>query len=182
MKNLINKYKWLSIVLGILLIIGGVVLVVISIIDQGLVNGVISVSTAVVLFLMGGMILISGIIGHYNTLFDLDMLTGSFLITIGVILCIKRDMLPELAVSVFSIILLAYGGALVLKSITLLARRYKNTSQTVFALILGILAIVGGVLFLCFKNDVLQVVYISTGVLITFLGILYIVYCFRKKN
>jgi hypothetical protein len=181
MKTLFNK-KWISALIGILLVAAGILIVVMSIVNPGVIGLIISVSTAVILFVVGGLMILLGATNRSENLFDMDIISGSFIVTIGVLLCIEYNLLPGLFIKVLAIFLMAYGLSLTLKSIILLARNVKQKTLIVIALIVGILAATGGLLFLLFEANVLTVVYITSGVLITLFGGYYIIRLITRKD
>ena len=171
MKKLFRKFKWLSILFSSLLIVAGILVIVMSIVDKTVIGDIISITTAVILFLFGDILLSSGIFTTRDHLFDIDLLVGSFILTIGILLCINRQLLPELAVTILSIILISFGAALFIKSITLIVYKYKNIPAIASGITFGAISIATGTLFLLFHSQVLQGVYIIIGVLVMLTGV-----------
>lgn len=181
--DLLKNNKWLTITLGILLISAGVLISVVSIVNMGIINSILSITCAVILFLFGGLVVLYSIFKSTAGIFDSSIFIGALLITLGVILCIDTSLLPELAVLILSIALISYGALTAIKAVSLLIRKDPNTSLNVIGLIFGLIALTAGILFLCFsRGEILQIIYVTTGVVVALTGVYLIVQLFKTEK
>ena len=170
MNNLFQRYKWMGILLGVLLIIAGIATIVFGIINQSQVGLILSIIIAVILFIIGGLYLIAGCMVPLSNFFTALFLYGAIAIAIGVVLLINTSIVPLVMVYTLSIVLLALGVVYLIRAIMGIV--YKSSPAWItFCFIFAVLGITLGVLSLIFKENVLMIIYIVIGSVLVISGI-----------
>ena len=180
MLDLFRKYKWLGIVFGALLIVAGILIVVFSIVNKDSVTNILAIIVAVVCFLLGALYIVIGITISLNNFFDSSFVVGAFLVAVGVLLLIEKSIVSEILVYTVSVALITFGTIYLIRAILYIVNKIK-VSYIVVAFIIAALAITFGILALCFKGELLMVLYIIIGVLIAISGVLQIVVTVRRN-
>ena len=181
MKKLFSKYKWLGILLGVLLVVAGILIIVLSAVNVGSLNTIISITAAVILFLIGGSLLLSSLLTSIDSIFESSIFYGAVYITIGILLLVNLNLLPDMIISVMGIALIAYGTALFIKSLALAIRKSKKKGLIALGIVVGLLAITGGILAIVYSSTVQMIIYIGLGAAILFAGILQIISVAKTK-
>lgn len=179
MNNLINRYRWIKVVLGVLIVLAGVGLIVLGIISPGQVNLILSIVTAVILFIIGLVYVVAGIITPLNELYSPLYFYGAFAIAIGIILLIHNELASEILIYTIAVISLTVGVIYVTRGILAIVNKMKAPIIVLF-FVVGVLLIGFGVVALIFKAQILQAIYIVAGVFITVTGVLELISTVRQ--
>ena len=180
MSNLFRKYKWLGIVFGVLLVIAGVLIIIFSITNKDKVSDILAIIVAVVCFVLGAIYIAIGVMISLNNFFDSSFIYGAFLIAIGVLLLIERSIVSEILVYTTSVALITFGAIYLIRAILYIANKMKIL-YIIIALLIAALAITFGILALCYKGQLLIVLYIVMGAIISVAGVIEIIYSIRTK-
>ena len=181
MRRLFSKYKWLGILLGVLLIAGGILLAVMSAVNVSSLNLIFSITVAVILFLIGGSLLLSSLLTSADIIFGSDLIFGALYVTFGILILTNINLLPDMIINIIGIILIAYGTALLFKSIALVIKKYKKTGYIVLGFLVGAIAIAGGILTIIYSSAVQTIIYIGLGVAIACFGVMQIITTAKRK-
>lgn len=180
MTKIVLKDKWMEILLGSVLTIAGLVIIVLGIVNPSILSTALSIIFAISLFFVGGLYLYNGLAKTANAnVIDATYVLAAVAIALGVVLLVNTNLIADILVYIVSISVLTFGVALLLRGIILCARK-GSTANCAFAIILGIVLIILGVLALIFKSNLTQIIYISSGVLLLVIGIFQIVETARK--
>ena len=177
MKSLFEKYKWLRIVLGIVLVAAGIVTIIVSFTNPNEVYKITSITLGICCFIYAALIIATSLIKHTRTPFPVELLIGAIFISIGVTLCIPDlfSYLTHYVIYLVSISLIVLGSVSLIKSIIIIC--YKDpVFNWLITLIFGLIALPGGIILLCLKqSEVIQIIYVVVGAMIVILGIFEIV-------
>ena len=170
MMSLYNRYKWLRLTVGLILLLVGVLTIVISQIRPDIISTSISISIAVVLFLIGGFALFATLMNDKRSMFAPSLVISALFIAVGVILCIKTGFIGEIIVYFMAAFCIAFGVVELFKGIQLC--KYKAKWYLfVLCFILAVIGIAFGVISLIYPGNVLSIIYILIGCLMIILGI-----------
>ena len=174
MNNLLERYRWVKILLGVLIILAGAGLIVLGILQPEKVNLIISIVTAVILFIIGLIYVIAGVVTPLNELYSPLYFYGAFAIAIGIILLIHSDLASEILIYTIAVISLTLGVIYITRAILAIVNKMK-TAVIVLFFIVGGLCLAFGIVALIFKANILQAIYIVAGAFILITGILQLV-------
>lgn len=183
MDSLFNKYKWLRIVLAILLIGAGVAAIVLA------VNGtyVINYILAGCCFIYAAMLITASFIANPRTPYPIEVLIGGLFIGIGIVLCIPgiTESLNVILVYLIASSLIALGAVALIKAIVILS--YKDpVGNWIFMLIFGIFALTGGILLAVFRtglfNNLVLAANICFGSALIALGLFVLIYAIARAS
>lgn len=186
MKSLFEKYTWLRIVAGIVLLLAGVLAVVLSITcDENVIARVIGIIVAICCFIYAAMLITASFIKNPRTPFPQEVLIAGIAIGVGITLCIGEvaENLAKYATYLLACGLISLGTIAIIKSIVIIC--YKDPVQNwLIMIICGTIALVGGILLLCFRSELTMAINIVIGCVIAALGILEIILgiSFISKN
>lgn len=165
MKNAFKRYTWLKLVEGILLALIGILVAILGGIDPEQYQKGLSISVAVFLFLDGLIMFITGI-SDKKAKFSVNIITGSLLIAIGVVLIASDIKLNEFLPYFVGSVLLAIGAGEIGKAIIQFSQKEKVVWPIV-NLLIAVIAIVLGVLSIVYrKGNALNIIYIILGIAI----------------
>lgn len=176
MKSLFEKYKWLQIVVGVVLLTAGIVAIILAINNISAMARVIGIIVAICCFLYAGMLITASFIKNPRTPFPQEVLFAGIAIGIGATLCIGTvaEALATYATYLLGCGLIALGAIAIIKSIIIIC--YKDPVQNwLIMIICGVIALVGGILLLCYINELTVAINVVIGVIIAALGVLEIV-------
>ena len=176
--SIFKKYRWLSILSSVFLIALGIVIIVLSIVNSGVIDLTITISTSAILFMVGAVILVTSFLNDSHKTFTTSLLYGSFAVALGIVILILQttnvQIVQQLLVYVFSIFLISYGASNIIKGITFIIFHAK-ASLVALLFILGTLLIAAGILALVFFQIAIIVTYIALGSVLIVLGIFSII-------
>ena len=176
MKSLFEKYKWLQIVVGIVLLAAGIVTIVLAVNNVSTMARVLGIIVAVCCFLYAAMLITANFIKNPRTPFPQEALFAGIAIGVGVTLCIGEvaEALQTYAIYLLGCGLIALGAIAIIKSIVIIC--YKDPIQNwLIMIICGVIALVGGILLLCYISEMQVIINVIIGVVIAALGVLEII-------
>ena len=160
MKKLTEKFSWLQLVFGLVLMGLGVLTIVIAANgDVDSFDKTICIVWAVVLFLIAALIITFDIIAFTDKTDFGSLLVAGLFIGVGIFVLIYRDVIREVIATLLPYILISIGGVLLLKTIILAVKRI-NYKAWILPFILGVIFVASGIVFLC-VGEMLKVIYIE---------------------
>ena len=170
MKKLTEKFSWLQLIFGLVLVALGVLTIILA------ANGeegsdfdkTICIVWAVVLFVIAALIIAFDIIGFTDKADFGSLLISGLFIGVGIFVIANQEIIRKVIATLLPYILISIGGVLLLKTIILAVKRINFKAWTL-PFILGVAFVASGVVFLC-VSDMLKVIYIVIGVLFIVLG------------
>lgn len=179
MKRLFEKEK-LNLIMGIFYLIIGVVTVVISFTNPGIISQVLSYSVAVALFLSAFISLITSLLKDKKSIFTPALALSSILVAIGVVLCVKTGLIGDIIVYFMSVFAIALGVIELAKAIQFINLKYK-VIYIILCFFIAALGIAFGIFALIKPGMVLNIIYIIVGVFLITIGITNIIASSKKK-
>ena len=186
MKALLEKYKWLRFLIGAALIALGIVTIIIALDKPSDIRRVLCVTWAVFCFIAGGFAILAELLGNPRSPFLGTFVSAGLTIGFGIFLCwengdVAAGVLLTLLTYLLPWVLVAVGGALLLKAVFLLANGIRGLAPF-FVLATGTtLLVVGLIIWFC-KNDMEKFIYVTLGVLITVSGVLQLANAITRKK
>ena len=171
MKSLFTKYIWLQLILSILLLFGGSLIIIFAamgkmeILEDGL-----NIIAAVILFLFGLFAIVASFAFEGDRILSNGIIYGSASIAMGVFLLIKEFFLLDYLVILLAIFFIVVGAIELLKGVILVVKKSEKRFVIIFAFILALLFIAGGILAIVFRDHVRIAFCIIAGVLIFLVG------------
>ena len=185
MNNILEKYKWLRLIIGALLIAAGLTVLLIALKENGSdsLSKFLSYAIAIILFIFGG---ISIILSFFNsTLFNSTLIYGALAISLGVVFIIHWNVLGDSIPLFLGVLLTAAGGIVLIDSIIITFKKIAILYKALFYVLSAVL-ITAGILILVYQEKSEQAIYAATGILFMILGIMEIVlglvYMLKKPN
>ena len=174
MKRFIERFKWLQLLLGLLLVALGVITIVITLNvkedDYELTNFIVWAS---VMFLLAGTIIIFDLIAFRDKAEYSSLIGAGILIGVGVFVLVNRDFISQVITTLLPYMLISVGGVLLLKTI-ILAIKKVPFKVWLLPFVLAVIFLIAGIVFICVK-ELKQVIYIVVGSLFIVLGAVEIV-------
>jgi len=176
MKSLFSKYIWLQLILAILLLFGGTLIVVFTIIDNvNFLESGLNIVSAVILFLFGLFSIVASFAFEQGKVFTNGLFYGSACIALGVFLCTKELILLNYLVYLLAIFFIVIGAVELINGILLIVKKSAVIS-IVITFIIATLLVVGGILAIIYREDIKLAFCIVAGVLIFLAGIYQLVF------
>ena len=170
-----SKYKWLRLLMGVFFLLAGTLTVIVNFTRPEAIGETLSISLAIVFFLIGGISLIATLINEKRAVYTPAILTSSLLIALGVVLCIKRDLITSIIVYFAAVFAISIAIVLIIRGI-LLTRYKKQTAAFVTCFIIGGILLAAGIYALIQPGQVLSMMYVVAGVFLIVYGITEIVF------
>lgn len=176
MKN--QKTKWMTVVYGIVLLFVGVLISIFALVNQSIINSVISISVGVGLCVVGAMHITTSLIIKTSEFFTASLLLGSIAIACGVVFFVDRNLISGFLIYFVGVFLLSIGFVSLVKSILFIAFKQKG-SWIAFYIVIAVLSIALGVLALIFRGESTMILYTVVGIVTAVTGVGEIVYGIR---
>ena len=188
MRLLITRFKWIGVVLGVLLIIAGGIIVGMSIAkaagaikEDNVIPLMLSVVAAILCFIVGAIYITVGLTTPLTTFFDPSFVLGSIAIAAGVVLLIERAVIADIIIYLISIVLIVIGGIYLVRGIFYIVNKIQ-VKLVVFAFIIATLAIAAGIISITLKDKLFIGINIIIGVVVIIAGILQIWDTLRRSR
>ena len=181
MKNLFQRFKWMGILLGILLILAGIGIIVLGILSPDKVNLILSITIAVICFIIGIIYIVAGVMVPLSEFYSSLYLYGAFAIAIGIILLVHQDLSSEILIYTISVVLITLGVVYIVRGILYLVNKLKLI-QIILAFVVGGVALTLGIIALIFRGQMLQVIYVMAGAFMVLSGILQLIDSAKGKS
>lgn len=181
MKKIFEKYKWLGIVLGVLICAAGVVTVVLAIKNVDYIRLLVGIVLAVCCFIYGAIIIAASFITSLRTPYPIEIVFGGIIVAAGITLLQPGVLaaIENIIVYLIAFALIVIGGIALIKAVVIIC--YKDPVMNWLILLIGsIIAIAGGIMLLCFYNDIILAVDIVLGILIAVFGLTLLVFSIVK--
>lgn len=175
MDKLFKKYEWLSIIVGIVMVVAAALIIILAIVDVSILNTAISYIIAVFLFMIGGILITTTLIEDRLVFFTGSLFYGAIIVAVGVVLCVLPDLIGNAIIKLVAIAAISFGVIEIIKGILLITSHYKLVAIIAAFVIAAILITLGIVGLVMNSNDILRVVYIVIGGAIAVSGIFEIV-------
>ena len=168
MKKIIEKYTWLQLILGLILLAVGVLTIVTVVNAPEDYQKILFIMWPITLFVVAGLVILFDVLAFNKTAEFGGLITSGICIGIGVFVLINRALLQEAIVTLLPYIMMSIGGVLLFKTIILAVKRV-SFKEWLLAFIVSIVFIAGGIVFLVIK-DSQKFLYIVLGILLIVLG------------
>ena len=168
MRRLIEKFSWLQLLLGLILIALGVLTTVIAINVKENYELTIFIVWASVLFVLATALTVFDIIAYHDKAEFSSLISAGVCVGVGIFVLINRDFISQVITTLVPYILIAIGGVLLLKTIILAVRRIPFKSWLT-PFVVAVIFLAAGIVFICVK-ELKQVIYISLGIMFIVLG------------
>ena len=185
MNAIFEKYKWLRVVLGALVIAFGIAVIIIALAAPGEVGKVINIVVAVSLFIFGAFLLVTSLLAETHKPITSALLMSALIITTGVLVLLMRFTfhinLTGLLVYLITVFLVVFGSIALAKAVFLIVYKQK-VIFIVLMFILAALGIASGLVGLCFAGNLVDASYILLGVFMIAIGTVVIAIPTIKKK
>lgn len=181
--NFLSKYKWGELVEGIVTLIIGVLVIVFAIVNQGIIGKVVSYVLAAALFLFGLITIVISLTSHTKEFFTNSLIAASLAIAVGVVLCVNPNLITSFFTLFLGVFLIAYGAISLMKGIFLIVYKSK-WAWYVISFVIAAICITFGILALIPETagNIMMVLYIIVGAVITLYGVFGIVTGIKKLS
>ena len=178
MHSLLKKYSWLRFVIGGFIVSLGVLIIILACINMGQLQNVINIVIGSSLIMFGCVFICGNIFSETHKTFTPSLIAGSVILAAGISVLVGRFHLGvnlpiSFIVYFLAIFTLALGAASLFKGISLIYYREKPI-LIVLMFVVATVAIVLGILGLCFVNKLVTIAYIMLGILLIVIGTIYI--------
>ena len=172
MKRILEKYQWIQLILGLILIALGVLTMIIAIDKKEDCEKTIFIVWAVVLFVISAIIIGFDLIAFSKKAEFGGLITAGICIGIGIFVLVNRNFIQQVINTLLPYIIISIGGVLLLKTIILAVKRV-NFKEWLLPFVVGVIFIASGVVFLVVDDK--SFIYIAVGILFVALGAVEIV-------
>ena len=172
MKRILEKFQWLQLLLGFVLIALGVLTMIIAINVKDNYEQIIFIVWAAVLFLIAAIIIGFDLIAFNNKAEFSGLLAAGICIGAAIFVLANREFISQVIKTLLPYIIISIGGVLLLKTIILAVRRV-NFKEWLLPFVVGVIFIASGIVFLVVKD--ISFIYITVGILFIALGAVEIV-------
>ena len=172
MRKILEKYQWIQLVLGFILIALGVLTMIIAINKKEDCEQTIFIVWAVVLFLISTIIICFDLIAFNKKAEFGGLITAGICIGIGIFVLVNRNFIQQVINTLLPYIIISIGGVLLLKTIILAVKRI-NYKEWLLPFVVGVIFIASGIVFLVVDDK--SFIYIAVGILFNALGAVEIV-------
>lgn len=169
MKKIIDKFKWLQLLFGLVLIALGVLTIVIAVnADKDSYEKTIFIVWASVLFFIAAVIVIFDIIAFNDKAEFSALVAAGICVGVGIFVLPNQDFISNVVKTLIPYIIVSIGGVLLLKTIILAVKKVPF-KQWLLPFVLSVIFVAAGVVFICVK-DLSNIIYIALGILFIALG------------
>lgn len=168
MKKIIDKFKWLQLLFGVIMVALGVLTIVLAINIKDDFEKTVLIVWAAALFLIAFTIILFDFIAFYDKAEFSGLIASGLCVGIGVFVLINKSEISTIITTLLPYVLISIGGVLLLKTIVLAIRRI-SFKQWLLPFILAITFITSGIVFLVVKEGKVAI-YIVLGILFVVLG------------
>ena len=170
MRKLTEKFAWLQLIFGLVLIGLGVLTIILAANGKGDADfdKTICIVWGIVLFLIAVLIIVFDILAFTDKADFGSLIISGLFIGVGVFVLAKQDIIREVIATLLPYLLISIGGVLLLKTIILAVKRISFKAW-ILPFVLGVIFVATGIVFIL-VDDMLNVIYIGIGVLFIVLG------------
>ena len=167
MRRILEKYQWIQLILGFILIALGVLTMIIAINKKEDCEKTIFIVWAVVLFLIAAIIIGFDLIAFSKKAEFGGLIAAGICIGIGIFVLVNRNFIQQVINTLLPYIIISIGGVLLLKTILLAVKRV-NYKEWLLSFVVGVIFIASGIVFLVVDDK--SFIYIAVGILFIALG------------
>ncbi len=176
MKSLLNKFKWLRIIIGGVFVALGIVMLVLALSDKSAdLTKTLCVILGIYCLLIGLFSTIVSLVVEAKTKLPVDLITGALFIGIGISIFIDLDATAGILTAVVTTcvpwVLIALGSVLIVKAIILLIVKGEVASW-VLAAIAGAVALTLGIVLWVNREHLDDIIYSILAIVIIAVGAL----------
>ena len=168
MRKLTEKFKWLQLLFGLILLATGVVTIIMAANGEDNFDQSICLVWAIILFVIAFLIILLDILAFGSDVEFTGLIAAGLAIGVGIFILVNQDIIRNVISSLIPYILISLGGVLILKTIMLAIKRV-NFKKWIIFFIVSVIFLTSGIVFICVK-DMLKVIYIVIGGLFIVLG------------
>lgn len=168
MRKLTERFKWLQLLLGFILIGLGVVTIILAAKGENNFETTIFVIWAIFLFVIAGTFILLDLLAFMLDVEFTGLLIAGICIGFGVFVIANQDFLTNVISTLLPYVLISISGVLLLKTIILAIKRV-DFKKWLLVFIISVIFLASGIVFICVK-DMLKVIYIALGILFVVLG------------
>lgn len=168
MRKLTEKFVWLQLLLGFILIGVGVSTIIIAINGGDEFDKTVFLVWAIVLFAVAAIMIGLDFLAFLKEAQFISLIIAGICIGLGIFVLANQTTLRDVISSLFSYILIPIGGVLLLKTIVLAIKRV-GFKQWLSIFVVSVVFLSIGIIFLCIGQAAV-VIYISIGVLLIVMG------------
>lgn len=172
MRKILDKFKWIQLILGFVLIALGVLTMVIAINKKEDCEQSIFIVWAVVLFIIAAIVIGFDFIAFSKKAEFGGLIAAGICIGIGIFVLANRNFIQRVINTLLPYIIISIGGVLLLKTIILAVKRV-NYKEWLLSFVVGVIFIASGIVFLVVDDK--SFIYIAVGILFIALGAVEIV-------
>ena len=180
MNSIFEKYQWLKYVVFSFLVALGVLVIILACLKTSSVPDIINITLSIALMIMGVGLLVISLTSETHKPITVILAISAVLIALGIITLVARFGLKiafstNFIVYIQAIFLIVLGAVALLKAIFLIV--YREKPLYVFIMFaVATLAVILGILGLCYVPKLISAAYIILGILLVIAGILGIVF------
>ena len=167
MRRILEKYQWIQLILGFILIALGVLTMIIAINKKEDCEKTIFIVWAVVLFLIAAIIIGFDLIAFSKKAEFGGLIAAGICIGIDIFVLVNRNFIQQVINTLLPYIIISIGGVLLLKTILLAVKRV-NYKEWLLSFVVGVIFIASGIVFLVVDDK--SFIYIAVGILFIALG------------
>ena len=172
MRRILEKFQWLQLLLGFVLIALGVLTMVIAINVKDDYEKTIFIVWAAVLFLIAAILIGFDFIAFSKKAEFGGLIAAGICIGIAIFVLVNKGFISQVIRTLLPYIIISIGGVLLLKTIILAVKRV-NFKEWLLPFVVGVIFIASGIVFLVVDN--ISFIYIAVGILFIALGAVEIV-------
>ena len=174
MRRIIDRFKWLQLLLGLVLVALGVLTIVITAnVGQDDYQLTIFIVWASVLGIIAVTLIVFDIVAFHDKAEFTSLIAAGVCIGLGIYILINRADISRIVTTLMPYILISIGGTLLLKTIILAVRRV-NFKSWLSPFVIAVACITAGVIFLVVK-DLEKIIYYVLGTFFIILGAIEII-------
>ena len=168
MRKLTDRFKWLQLLFGLILIGAGVVTIIMAANGEDDFDKNICLVWSIILFVIAFLIVLLDILAFGSDVEFTGLIAAGLCVGVGVFILVNQDIIRNVISSLIPYILISIGGVLLLKTIMLAIKRV-NFKKWIVVFIVSVIFLTSGIVFIC-VSDMLKVIYIVIGGLFIVLG------------
>ncbi len=172
MRKILEKYTWVQLILGFVLIALGVLTMIVAINVKDDYEKIIFIVWASVLFLIAAIIIGFDLIAFNKKAEFGGLIAAGICIGIGILVLANQDFISRIIRTLIPYIIISIGGVLLLKTIILAVKRV-NFKEWLLPFVVSVIFIASGIVFLVIEN--ISFIYVAVGILFIALGAVEIV-------
>ena len=173
--------RWLTIVVASLIVVLGVLTFVFALVNDSIVDNVISYSLAASFFIVGLIYMLTALIAHTSDFFTVSLVLGSICVAFGIVLCIVPSVIGLYLTYFVASLLLALGTMFLIKTVLLIVCKQRGSWIALY-IFATLICIAGGILVFCYLGAAKKIIYCIIGASVVVCGALLLGYGIKKVS